>query len=290
MLEANGEWHTTDNKFHSDGWVPPKVATKVTGASPDSTTMRHSASATPQIKAEYPRDPSLSRRTSHSKTAEEIILDSDDDDDDDQVVGSTHNPSRRSTNDASDVIDLTLDDSDDEDPLPPPTTAASLGKRKERSPPGRMGSTMSDANKRSRSISRNGSWDRGGYYGGGSSNGRVDSYNNYGVRSSFSSPFNLPSLQLGSGLGGSSSAYVSPHAPPIPSPTLQSPLRSPPFHRDPPPPPVQLPPLMPPPHPSAQYLPPSSATMARMGLPPRPEWQPPSDRSYRQPYDDRRGW
>lgn len=148
IVEANGEWHTEDDKHGSQGWMStaasrPRPVEKVK-AEPETRPLRES-----------------STDSAKPKPAEYLILDSDDDDDVPPprapafnagrgVAPSSSSPSR-SVSQAQAIIDLTLS-SDDEGDNPPPAPrpsapstepssqeATSGFKRKER------GSTPQDA-------------------------------------------------------------------------------------------------------------------------------------------------
>ncbi|KIK70931.1 hypothetical protein GYMLUDRAFT_303330 [Collybiopsis luxurians FD-317 M1] len=122
MVEADGEWHTSDNKFGSLNWKikhPPKLS----NAPPPK-----SSSPT---RVPLSNGPSAAGPNGLSKKAEEItVLDSDDEDEGRvkrELSPSVGNLSSASTSQSQpvpsrppsgDVIDLTID-SDDEDPPPP---------------------------------------------------------------------------------------------------------------------------------------------------------------------------
>ncbi|KZO98380.1 hypothetical protein CALVIDRAFT_535464 [Calocera viscosa TUFC12733] len=118
VMEADGEWHTSDNKYASSGWKVQKPAI----AKP-STPVRV------EVKSE------LTTAPGHTVTnsAEVFVIDSDEDDDDSQVKreisphGSGRSISYQNSNShnrrggsTQDVIDLTLSD---EDASPPPVRA-----------------------------------------------------------------------------------------------------------------------------------------------------------------------
>ncbi|KAG8913461.1 SUMO ligase siz1 [Tulasnella sp. 408] len=295
ILESNGEWHTQDGKYHSQGWVRPATdpsATRVASTSTSSSATIQSPESKPVIPNGYdkshfsPVSHIPPRRTSSFHTAaEEIILDSDDDEPGAPVIPSATALRPPLTQERSsgggggdDVIDLTLSDSEDEAPL-----AATVGKRKERSPTD--GSTAaSDSSKRMRyepsapgawrepgggsSTTGNGyrSWGSNGTGGStpsGYSGSVSGSSSNYGVRSASSTypppsaPANtlsfLPNVQLPppNSYGGHSAYNVSPPSNALPSPSINSSspnVNSPPL----PPPPgsyrqdngaIRLPPL-----------------------------------------------
>lgn len=119
IVEADGEWHTEDDKYGSPGWIAlaasrPHPPEKVK-AEPDTKPLRE-----PSV------DPAK------SGPAEYLVLDSDDDDDvpaprapiaqASSSVGPPSTSSRIQPQAQSAVIDLTLssDDEGDEPPLPPP--------------------------------------------------------------------------------------------------------------------------------------------------------------------------
>ena len=141
VVEANGEWHTDDDKHGSQGWMAsaatrPRPAVKVK-AEPEARTLRQS-----------------SADSAKPKPAEYLVLDSDDDDDPPpprasavdgaRSVPSSSSSSRPTSQVQAAVIDLTLSSDDEGDPPPPsrPSVAASSPqepdsggfKRKERSP------------------------------------------------------------------------------------------------------------------------------------------------------------
>lgn len=152
MVEADGEWHTTDNKYSSPGWQMKHGNAPVIPSPP-----KAAKAATPP-----PAPPLLASRQS---VEEIVILDSDDDDD-----GRAAPPQSRFTayrqaessrasssvgvrssaaprpSAGSSVIDLTIDSEDElpsYEPSPPPVR---MGKRKERSPSENVG----DMGKRAR--------------------------------------------------------------------------------------------------------------------------------------------
>jgi len=137
-VEANGEWHTSDNKFGSSAWkaTHPAVSAAILATS------RSSSSA---VQASISSPPKLVNRHPNGKEkagdGEIFVLDSDDEDEG-QVKrelspsfgsGSSANQSfntsatsvRQTQSQASDVIDLTLDSEEEE---PPPSKQT--GKRK----------------------------------------------------------------------------------------------------------------------------------------------------------------
>ncbi|KAF8742178.1 PINIT domain, partial [Rhizoctonia solani] len=150
IVEANGEWHTEDDKFGSPAWVStvasrprPVEKEKKVKAEPDTRTFMDS-----------------SAEVVKPKTEEYLVVDSDDDDDDMPLpkAPSRSIPPPRATSSRPQpqvqaaVIDLTLSSDDEGDDLPPPpaSTASSPAqsappaqisentggsfKRKERSP------------------------------------------------------------------------------------------------------------------------------------------------------------
>ncbi|EJF66776.1 PINIT domain-containing protein [Dichomitus squalens] len=142
IVEADGQWHTEDNKFASPVWkathptAPPvKPPVPKRAASP----VKHAANGMNGVNGQEKPRPSQ---------AEIVILDSDDEDEDEgrvkrelspstdgvlprpsQSIGGSQ-PSRSTTAQAADIIDLTLD-SDDDEPPPPRLSAPSTKKRKE---------------------------------------------------------------------------------------------------------------------------------------------------------------
>lgn len=126
MVEADGEWHTTDNKFASPGWRQSHPYAPKTASSQSS---NRTFVKTEQSNA-WPGAISL-------------LVDSDSDDEEhfvktalspsasvqtDPNPTSNHSESRTAAN----VIDLTLDSDDDEEAHPPPPSppAAAYHKRK----------------------------------------------------------------------------------------------------------------------------------------------------------------
>jgi E3 SUMO-protein ligase PIAS1 len=127
IVEADGEWHTEDDKYGSQGWMAsaasrPRPPERKVKAEPDT---------------KPPREPSADQ--ARPKPAEYLVLDSDDDDDSTPATGvpadetpkSVGPPSASSSRPQSQtqaVIDLTLssDDEADELPLPPPPPPALL--------------------------------------------------------------------------------------------------------------------------------------------------------------------
>lgn len=133
MVEADGEWHTSDNKYGSAGWkmAHPLTAPKQAPLSPRKSPPKSST----QLNGTNVADPNGKKK----ENVEIFVLDSDDEDEEGRVkrelspsIGSGSSAAiNRSVEVASlsatsqpqaDVIDLTLD-SDEEDGLPPPRTA-----------------------------------------------------------------------------------------------------------------------------------------------------------------------
>ncbi|KAG8966476.1 SUMO ligase siz1 [Tulasnella sp. 419] len=152
MVEADGAWHSLDNKYHSVGWVPPP---------PKANSGSSSATLTPPIRKEETKPIVEDVKPIIPKYAEVMVLDSDEDEDIARVQkeifptasrpGLHPLPSRQSREE--EVIDLTLDSDDEVDRFPPlPTTSVMNGKRKERSPTAASTSTnvASQTSKRSR--------------------------------------------------------------------------------------------------------------------------------------------
>lgn len=124
-MEANGEWHTSDNKYGSSTW---KAIHPVASASAQATS-RSSSSA---VHNSPPKPVNgHTNGKAKAKASEILVLDSDDEDEG-QVKrelspsfgsGSSLNQSfdttRQTQSQASDVIDLTLD-SEEEEESPPP--------------------------------------------------------------------------------------------------------------------------------------------------------------------------
>ena len=121
IVEADGEWHTSDNKYGSPGWKhvhPPEPAMKLPA---------------PPVKTNGAGSSDLNGKNAK---VEIVVLDSDDDDDEGQVkrelspsfgsgssvlVPPSESPSLGAES-QTDVIDLTLD-SEEEDPPPSSRTA-----------------------------------------------------------------------------------------------------------------------------------------------------------------------
>jgi len=139
MVEADGEWHTSDNKFASSGWRK---------AHPLGSTNGHNSGRASPIKKEPPRiSPKLG---SGSAKAREVIMLSDSEDDDheeglvrgelspsssmprsqSQSTGSRAPPPSTRAAPSPEVIDLTLDSDDDDGPPPPPPPVTTAAKRK----------------------------------------------------------------------------------------------------------------------------------------------------------------
>ncbi|ELU41525.1 zf-MIZ domain-containing protein [Rhizoctonia solani AG-1 IA] len=150
IVEANGEWHTEDDKFGSPAWVST-VASR-----PRPVEKEKKVKAEPDTRAFM----DSSAEVVKPKTEEYLVVDSDDDDDDMPLpkAPSRSIPPPRATSSRPQpqvqaaVIDLTLSSDDEGDDLPPPpaSTASSPAqsappaqisentggsfKRKERSP------------------------------------------------------------------------------------------------------------------------------------------------------------
>ncbi|KAG9027818.1 SUMO ligase siz1 [Tulasnella sp. JGI-2019a] len=152
FVEADGEWHSPDDKYHSSGWFPPVKPERTSSLNHNnnrdtSSTSSTAKNLTPLLeKAKIEDDGGPGHRLSNGGAADEIVLDSDDDDYDDVArvrreiipISSSSPGARRAGagggGGSDDVIDLTLDDSDREDELPLPTVVplTVTGKRKER--------------------------------------------------------------------------------------------------------------------------------------------------------------
>ncbi|KAF8525164.1 PINIT domain-containing protein, partial [Hysterangium stoloniferum] len=117
MVEADGEWHTSDNKYASAGWrASHPLTTGVVSVVP--------------VSPQKERTPKLTS----SRTRQEVILLSDSEDEEEGVVKrelsptSSYAPSSQplppfpKPASANEVIDLTLDSDDDELPPPPKPT------------------------------------------------------------------------------------------------------------------------------------------------------------------------
>ena len=126
IVEPDGEWHTTDNKYASRAWKASHLPTTNQPASPHK-----------RVKTEESHDQLLSRSSSKSKSnnVDVVVLDSDSDEEEDEGhVKRELSPSRSSQmncsyvsiprtetevslSQQSDVNDLTAD-SDEERPVP----------------------------------------------------------------------------------------------------------------------------------------------------------------------------
>jgi E3 SUMO-protein ligase PIAS1 len=134
MVEADGEWHTSDNKYGSAGWkaAHAPVVPKQAPLSPRDSLPKASA----HLNGTGAVDPNEKKKAD----VEIFVLDSDDSDEEGRVkrelspsigsgssavvnrsmdVASLSAASQPQTN----VIDLTLDSDDDDGPSPPPRTA-----------------------------------------------------------------------------------------------------------------------------------------------------------------------
>lgn len=134
MVEADGEWHTSDNKYGSAGWkaihklaVPRQAPLSPRKSSPKSSANLNGTDAV---------DPNGKRKAD----VEIFVLDSDDSDEEGRVkrelslsIGSGSSGAVNGSVEASslsaasqpqvNVIDLTLDSDEDDEPLPPLRTA-----------------------------------------------------------------------------------------------------------------------------------------------------------------------
>lgn len=119
-LESNGEWHTTDNKFHSSGWVPPVTSVPVTAVS------------TPGLSAKRERSPTPDASAGGKRRAIEVLSDSSDEDEPRSngtnghharsAQASTAPPGSRASSSLGvtpAVIDLTLSSDEEDDPPRP---------------------------------------------------------------------------------------------------------------------------------------------------------------------------
>ncbi|PIL31883.1 transcription factor [Ganoderma sinense ZZ0214-1] len=141
IVEADGEWHTEDNKFASPAWKAAHPSPPMK-SSPVKRAVSPIKPPTNGVNGLNGKDkPRLSN-------AEIVILDSDDEDEDEGRVKRELSPStdsvlprasqsvsgsqppRSQTSQATDIIDLTLDSEDDEPP-PPPRPSVAPKKRKE---------------------------------------------------------------------------------------------------------------------------------------------------------------
>jgi hypothetical protein len=183
MVEADGEWHTTDGKHASPAW-------KLSHPSPKKPAAPTAAMSSLHLEEKKPDIQTLSASISASTLpkVEVFVLDSDEDDDEDYArVNSSRSSvsvpltTRRISQPA--VIDLTLDSDDDGSPPPrsPVRPSQINGKRKESDTNGDAGPS-----KRMRSTDP----------------------------SSHSSPSNAESSRAGGGSGnGGGAGYVSPVTP-----------------------------------------------------------------------------
>jgi len=135
MVEADGEWHTSDNKYGSAGWkaAHPLVAPKQAPLSPRKSPPKPSM----QLNGTNVANPDGKKK----ENVEIFVLDSDDEDEEGRVkrelspsIGSGSSAAINRSMEAAplsivsqpqaDVIDLTLDsDEEDVEPPPPPRTA-----------------------------------------------------------------------------------------------------------------------------------------------------------------------
>ena len=134
MVEADGQWHTTDNKYASAQW---KAAHPSKPLSPRKVEPSQSPSRAPPPPIVNGTAPQANGK-GKALDIEILVLDSDDDEDEGRVkreLSPSYASSARASFDSlpqietqtSSVIDLTLDDSDDEQP---PPAASTFGKRK----------------------------------------------------------------------------------------------------------------------------------------------------------------
>lgn len=127
IVEADGEWHTSDNKFASERW-------RKSHPTIDSLTPPTSKSETP--KARGPKSETSSQQSKPSLPPQEVIDLSDSDDDQVKRELSPSGGARmlvKRTN-TTDVIDLTIDDDDSDGERSAPVSPNNL-KRKETSLP-----------------------------------------------------------------------------------------------------------------------------------------------------------
>ncbi|EIM92535.1 uncharacterized protein STEHIDRAFT_136385 [Stereum hirsutum FP-91666 SS1] len=124
MVEADGEWHTSDNMYASPAW-------KATHKPPPP------ALSLPPTPEKKPHLNGNGKSNDKEPEQEVFVLDDSDDEEEGQVKRelsfSVRQDSSALSNDSgppdSQVIDLTLD-SDEDEPAPPPSLASSNGKRK----------------------------------------------------------------------------------------------------------------------------------------------------------------
>lgn len=124
MVEADGEWHTSDNMYASPAW-------KATHKPPPP------ALSLPPTPEKKPHLNGNGKSNEKEPEQEVFVLDDSDDEEEGQVKRelsfSVRQDSSALSNDSgppdSQVIDLTLD-SDEDEPAPPPSLASSNGKRK----------------------------------------------------------------------------------------------------------------------------------------------------------------
>ncbi|KAH8835711.1 PINIT domain-containing protein [Flagelloscypha sp. PMI_526] len=119
VVEADGEWHTSDNKFASPAW---KAA--------------HPLQPAPAAKAKLPTPVARPQQPTLKKSRAEVFVIDDSDDEDAGIVkeelragpsssasSSAHGPSLSQSSQSSRVIDLTLSDDEDDPPHHPPPQA-----------------------------------------------------------------------------------------------------------------------------------------------------------------------
>jgi len=135
IVESDGQWHTTDNKFGSASW---KASHPVTALSKISSPPRGSPTASVDEEA--------AAKAHARKNVEILVLDSDDEDEDEgrvkqelsdsypmntfsSPISNPVLPTTARQPQSGDIIDLTAD-SDEEEPQPLPVVRSSLEKRK----------------------------------------------------------------------------------------------------------------------------------------------------------------
>lgn len=135
IVESDGQWHTSDNKFGSASWMASHPATAPSQPSP------------PRGPSPASVDEEAAAKAHARKNVEILVLDSDDEDEgrvkeelsDSYPMNTLSSPASNSLLPAAarqprggDVIDLTADSDDEEEPQPQPSPVprSSLEKRK----------------------------------------------------------------------------------------------------------------------------------------------------------------
>ncbi|KAL1681508.1 PINIT domain-containing protein [Schizophyllum commune] len=122
IVEADGQWHTTDNKYGSDEWKATHPVATTSKPPPPKPTFS-------------PPKPTSGANDKGKNKVEVFVLDSDDEEDEGRVKRELSPPLTQSSQSVeprrpqSNVIDLTLD-SDEEDDGPPLAASRTAAKRK----------------------------------------------------------------------------------------------------------------------------------------------------------------